>query len=59
MIGATDDIGAYPITKSYHPNDLGATVYQSLGIDPHTMVRDRLGRPIPLNQGKVMDVLFG
>ncbi|MCA9109269.1 MAG: DUF1501 domain-containing protein [Planctomycetaceae bacterium] len=59
VIGATDDIGAYPITKSYHPNDLGATVYQSLGIDPHTMVRDRLGRPIPLNQGKVMDVLFG
>ncbi|MCA9077448.1 MAG: DUF1501 domain-containing protein [Planctomycetaceae bacterium] len=59
VIGATDDIGAYPITKSYHPNDLGATVYHSLGIDPHTMITDRLGRPISLNQGKVMSVLFG
>lgn len=59
VIGATDEIGAYPVTKSFHPNDLGATVYHSLGIDPHTMVTDRLNRPLPLNEGKVMDVLFG
>jgi len=59
VIGRTDEIGAYPLTKSYHPNDLGATVYSLLGIDPATIVHDRLNRPVQLNQGKVMDVLFG
>jgi hypothetical protein len=58
VIGKTDRIGAYPVTTPYHPNDMGATVLASLGIDPHQMLRDRLNRPVPLNQGKVMDVLF-
>ena len=59
VIGASDRIGAYPVTTPYHPNDMGATVYQTLGIDPHTTIRDREGRPIPLTVGKVMDVLYG
>jgi hypothetical protein len=28
-----------------------ATIYQQLGIDPHTMVPDRSGRPIPIAHG--------
>lgn len=59
LIGKTDAIGGYPVTVPWHPNDLGATVYNALGIDPHSMLRDRLNRPIPLNRGKVMDVLYG
>ncbi len=59
VIGKTDEIGAYPLTKTYHPNDLGATVYSLLGVDPETMLRDKLDRPMLLNQGKFMDVLFG
>ncbi len=59
VIGRTDEIGAYPLTKTYHPNDLGATVYHCLGIGPDAEVPDRLGRAMRLNQGKVMDVLFG
>jgi hypothetical protein len=58
VIGKTDRIGAYPVTTPYHPNDVGATIYSALGIDPHMMVPDRLGRPRHLNQGKVMDVLY-
>jgi len=58
LIGKTDSIGAYPVTTPWHPNDIGATVYKSLGIDPGTAIRDRTGRPIRLNHGRVMDVLF-
>jgi Protein of unknown function (DUF1501) len=58
VIGQTDKTGAFPVTTPWHPNDMGATIYASLGIDPHTMVYDRLDRPIRLNQGKVMDVLY-
>ena len=58
VIGATDETGAYPVTIPWHPSDMGATIYTALGIDPHAEVRDRVGRPIRLNQGKVMDVLY-
>ena len=58
IIGATDTKGGHPITTPFHPNDIGATVYQSLGIDPHSMIQDRQGRPVPLNKGTVMDVLY-
>ena len=58
IIGASDNIGGHPITTPYHPNDMGATIYDSLGIDPATMIPDRLGRPMHLNKGTVMDVLY-
>jgi len=58
VIGATDRIGGRPIAESFHPNDIGATIYTALEIDPHTTIPDALGRPRHLNQGKVMDVLY-
>ena len=58
MIGETDEIGAYPISTAYSPDDLGATVYTALGIEPHSVVRDRLGRPVHLNQGNVIESLY-
>lgn len=59
VIGRSDDIGAYPTTAAYSPDDLGATVYSALGIEPHSVVRDRLGRPVHLNTGNVIDSLYG
>jgi len=58
VIGKTDRIGAYPVTVPFHPNDIGATIYNALGIDPHLMIPDRFNRPRHLNRGKVMDVLY-
>jgi len=58
VIGKTDRVGGYPVTVPFHPNDMGATIYDSLGIDPATQVHDRLARPHRLNYGKVMDGLF-
>ncbi len=58
VIGKSDHIGAYPLSTPYHPNDLGATIYHALGVDPASMLHDRFNRPIHLNQGSVMDVLY-
>ena len=58
VIGTSDAEGAYPATRAYSPNDVGATVYQLLGIEPETVVQDRIGRPVHLNRGTVIDALF-
>jgi uncharacterized protein (DUF1501 family) len=58
VIGKSDKIGAYPITPPYSPDDLGATVYHVLGVDPGSEVRDRQDRPVQLNRGQVMHSLF-
>lgn len=51
IYGATDKIAAYPTVNPVHPTDLIATVYQLLGIDPHLMVPDRMGRPHAIARG--------
>ncbi len=58
VIGRSDESGAYPATRAYSPNDLGATVYHLLGIPAEAEVRDRLGRPVRLNRGEVIEPLF-
>lgn len=58
VIGKTDKIGGHPVTTPFSPSDMGATIYSSLGIDPKMMIPNRLGRPMHLNQGKVMQPLF-
>ena len=58
VIGQSDRIGAYPASRPYTPADFAATVYQSLGIDPATEVRDRLNRPIRLCSGEPIAPLF-
>lgn len=58
VIGKSDRVGAHPVTTSYTPFDLGATIYQVLGVDPETEIRDALNRPSRINSGKPMDVLF-
>jgi hypothetical protein len=58
VIGKTDRKGAYPVTTPYHPNDLGATIYNALGIDVASNVPDRLDRPRRLNDGEVIEPLY-
>jgi hypothetical protein len=58
VIGKSDRIGAYPATTPYAPDDVGATVYHALGVDPAAEVRDHLGRPVQLNRGEVIQALF-
>ncbi|MBI1312453.1 DUF1501 domain-containing protein [bacterium] len=58
VIGRSDETGAYPLTRAYSPNDVGATVYSLLGIDSDAHVTDRLGRSVRLNKGEVIEPLF-
>ncbi len=58
VIGKSDKAAAYPATTPYSPDDIGATLYSALGIDPHAEVRDRLNRPVQLNRGSVITPLF-
>jgi hypothetical protein len=58
VLGKSDRTGAYPATAPYSPDDVGATVYHVLGINPAAEVRDRQGRPVQLNRGRVMQALF-
>jgi hypothetical protein len=58
LIGQSDKMGAYPASRPYTPADLAATIYESLGIDPETEIRDRLGRPLVLCTGRPITPLF-
>jgi hypothetical protein len=58
VIGRSDKIGAYPATTPYSPDDIGATVYDVLGIDARAEVRDRQDRPVRLNRGRAIQALF-
>jgi hypothetical protein len=58
LVGQSDRIGAYPSTNPYSPDDIGATVYHLLGVNPGVEVRDRQNRPVNLNRGEVIQALF-
>ncbi len=58
VIGRSDVTGAYPATRGFSPNDVGATVYHLLGLPAEVEVEDRLGRRVLLNRGDVIESLF-
>lgn len=58
IIGRSDATGAFPATRGFSPNDVGATVYHLLGLPNEVHVRDRLNRPVLLNRGEVIESLF-
>ena len=48
VLGATDNVGGYCRTRTYSPADAVATVYHAMGVDPHALLTDRQGRPVPI-----------
>ena len=59
VYGSTDKQAAWPTSFPVSPGDVVATIYHSLGIDPHMMVPDRVGRPIAIAHGgnPIFDVI--
>jgi hypothetical protein len=56
--GESDKSGAFPTRDPVRPDDLAATMYHLLGIDPQTEVRDAANRPLVIADGKpVMDLI--
>src|SRR5882762_5476913 len=52
IYGASDKNGAYPAENPVRPDDLAATMFYLLGIDPHTEVRAVGNRPVLIANGK-------
>jgi Protein of unknown function (DUF1501) len=48
IVGSTDSKGAHPKDRPLSPNDLWATMYQHLGIDPEKTFPDHTGRPMAI-----------
>jgi len=48
VVGSTTAKGEHPKERPLTPQDLLATLYQHLGIDPHYSFKDLSGRPIPI-----------
>ena len=56
--GASDKTGSYPASDPVRPDDLAATIFQLLGIDPHTELRGVGNRPVNISYGNpVMGVM--
>lgn len=49
--GASDSTGAFPKDDPCRPDDITATVFHAVGLDPATEIRDQLGRPMPISTG--------
>ena len=54
IVGASDKHASDVADRPISPKDLLATMYHLLGIDPHLMIQDRQGRPLPLVDGQVI-----
>jgi len=58
VYGASDRLGAFPTAQPVTPQDLFATLYHLLGLDPETLIYDRQGRPYHLAQGQPIAALL-
>lgn len=54
VYGASDAQGMYPAEHPVRPEDLAATIYKLLGMNPEAEVVDRAGRPLIIS-GKPVD----
>jgi uncharacterized protein (DUF1501 family) len=58
VYGSSDRMGAYPAADPARPDDLAATMFHLLGIDPRTEIYDSLRRPLPISRGTVLTGLI-
>jgi hypothetical protein len=58
VYGASDKSATYPAENPVRPEDLAATIYYALGIDPHTQVHTAASRPVLIADGKPITALF-
>lgn len=48
VVGRSDKLGGDVADNPVSPKDVLATILHLLGIDPHTTIPDRIGRPLPV-----------
>jgi hypothetical protein len=55
VVGTSDKLGAYPAVDALRPEDLSATMFHLLGLDPTAEVYDALNRPLAISPGKPIE----
>ena len=58
IVGATDDIGAFPVSAPQRPENLAATIYDRLGIPAEAHWNDPGGRPYPVYHARPIEGLM-
>ena len=58
VVGASDRLGAEPVTERYGPWDVAATMFHALGFDPHGHYTDTLNRPYLITTGRPIEALY-
>jgi uncharacterized protein (DUF1501 family) len=58
VVGKSDELAGFPDGEGFYPNDIAATVYHALGIDPRSELHDMEGRPLVANDGTPITRLF-
>jgi hypothetical protein len=58
ILGASDRIGSDPVDGRTRPEELTATIFHALGIEPDAEILDPLGRPHPVSRGQVIRRVF-
>lgn len=59
LFGESDKDAGYSMTQPVSPEDLAATIYHALGIDPEIRIPDQQGRPVQLVEGEPQLHWFG
>jgi hypothetical protein len=58
VIGASDAIAAYPVTRPWTPADVCTTLFDALGVSHDAVIVDPLSRPNHLLNGEVITPLY-
>ena len=58
VVGQTDAMAAYPLTRAWSPADICTTVFNALGVDRDVQLTDPLSRPHHLLNGNVISPLY-
>ena len=58
VYGKSNRLGEYPTSKPVRPEELAATIYHCLGIDPRAHISDQQGRPLVVGTGTPIQALL-
>jgi hypothetical protein len=58
VYGTSDSRAAYPRENPVTPEDLAATLFRAMGLDPDTVVQSRDGRPMVVSHGRPITALL-
>ena len=59
VLGSSDKTGAMPANDPIRPHDLTATIFHLLGVDHHSMFKDKTNRPVHITKGEPLYRVLG